>query len=105
MDTPNNEHIAQVFDRLASVCVREAVAASAQSALRFKAKQFERVAAAVRARTVPIHSAESVKDVRGFGKGTLRRIEEILKTGTLAELGAEEAGAGGKDDPEAANTS
>ena len=44
METPN-EHIAQVFDRLASVCVREALAASAQSALRFKAKQFERVAA------------------------------------------------------------
>ena len=92
--TAPNEHIAQIFDLLANVCTRKAAEVPSQSALRFKAKQFEHVAAAVRVLTTTVHSADAVKDVRGFGKGTLRRIDEILETGTLAELEGEGGGGG-----------
>lgn len=36
----------------------------------------------------PLHSIEQLKGRKGYGKGTLKRISEIIETGTLEELNA-----------------
>lgn len=56
------------------------------SSNRYKVQQFEKVADTLRALTTRVRSVACVENVRGFGKGTLRRIEEILHTGALAEV-------------------
>lgn len=58
----------------------------APSSHRYKVQQFEKVADTLRALTTRVRSVACVENVRGFGKGTLRRIEEILHTGALAEV-------------------
>lgn len=53
----------------------------------WRKKGTERAIRALSRLGVPITGVEGLEDVPGVGKGTISRIEEILETGDLAELG------------------
>ena len=56
-----------------------------KNAIRFKVNSFKKVLKQLELHPNKIESSEQVKDIKGFGKGTLSRIDEILETGTLKE--------------------
>jgi DNA polymerase beta len=53
----------------------------------FRLTQFKRAVASLRECQNEIHSGRQAKELPGIGKGIADRIDEIFKTGTLAELG------------------
>lgn len=52
----------------------------------FRLESIKRVLKIVEQFPKEIRSVDDVKDIKGIGKGSLRRIEEILKTGKLKEI-------------------
>lgn len=52
----------------------------------YKVDAFVRNLRVIKSLKKPIKSSDDVKHIKGFGKGTLSRIDEILSTGTLAEI-------------------
>ena len=56
-----------------------------KNAIRFKINSFKKVLKQLELHPKKIESSEQVKEIKGFGKGTLSRIDEILETGTLKE--------------------
>ena len=54
-----------------------------KSAIRFKVNSFKKVLKQLELHPNKIESSQQVKDIKGFGKGTLSRIDEILETGSL----------------------
>ena len=56
-----------------------------KNAIRFKVNSFKKVLKQLELHPTKIESSNQVKEIKGFGKGTLSRIDEILKTGTLKE--------------------
>ena len=56
-----------------------------KNAIRFKVNTFKNVLTKLENYPNKIESSEQVKSLKGFGKGTLLRIDEILETGSLKE--------------------
>lgn len=52
----------------------------------FRIKSLYRAIMALKDYSTPIKSGAEAKEIKGIGKGTADRIDEILKTGTLTEL-------------------
>ena len=56
------------------------------NALRFKVRNFVKVKKILESYSDKITSGEQLKDIKGIGKGTIARIDEILTQGRLSEL-------------------
>ncbi len=54
--------------------------------LRFRLSNFKKAFAIITAYSSEISNGNELKDIKGIGKGIISRINEILETGTLAEL-------------------
>ena len=52
----------------------------------FRALNFEKVIKIIKKINFEITNSEQIKDIKGIGTGTIKRIDEILKTGSLKEL-------------------
>ena len=79
--------VVDCFARLVDGC--GTATASTASAAGFRERAFRKVVDDMRAHfgaDHPLVSMDQLKGRTGYGKGTLKRIEEILQTGTLAEL-------------------
>ena len=101
---PTPTEIALLFDKLALAVTERRGDVRDKRTNAIKARNFAYVAEHLRGLT-ELRSSSDVAGVPRFGKGTLRRIQEILDTGTLAELGAPpetgemtDAAAGGEEE-------
>ena len=56
------------------------------TACQFKMRNFKKVLDIITSLTQSIESSDDLKGIPGIGQGTRDRVDEILKTGTLAEL-------------------
>ena len=54
--------------------------------MRFRVSNFKKALISISGYSKDITSGEELKSIKGIGKGTISRINEILETGTLAEL-------------------
>ena len=78
MAYPGNQQICQVFEQL-----RDLRTAQGET---YRARAYEKVIPVIRSYPVPITSAEQALAIPGIGKSLAPKIEEILRTGTVAEL-------------------
>lgn len=73
-----NERLAEIFEEMGAI----------QRVKRdfFRARAYEKAVDLLRAQWEPIQNAKQARRVKGIGDGIARRIEEVLKTGSLKEL-------------------
>ena len=87
-ETSPNKILIDNFNKLI-ICKEDELSSKAEpkekNAIRFKINSFRKVLKQLELHPKKIESSEQVKEIKGFGKGTLSRIDEILKTGTLKE--------------------
>ena len=88
----HNQHIKKVFQRLIKQkdyelqILRRTNKPKEASTLQFRLITFKKAYRIINNYDQPITNSAQLKDVKGIGKGLLRRIEEILTTGTLSEI-------------------
>jgi len=80
-----NEHITELFDQLCEHIKQEYVI-SCDSKHKFRIMQLQKAKKIIA--TLPYHvsSVKQISSISGIGDGTCKRVSEILKTGTLAEI-------------------
>lgn len=78
---PANDGLASVFDRLA--------ARHARLGEHFPKRALEKVAGLIRSWPAAITSGKDLAKEKGVGKGSVNKIDEYLKTGTVSALGEE----------------
>ena len=59
--------------------------------IKFKIRNFQKVVRILLNYDNEITDSSQVKDIKGIGPGTLKRIDEILETGTLSEINLEQS--------------
>ena len=64
------------------------------SNMRFRLANFKKAFAIITGFSKEITNGDDLKSIKGIGKGTIRRINEILETGILAELSEQEGNNG-----------
>jgi DNA polymerase/3'-5' exonuclease PolX len=91
-DNPN-EKILNLYKKLLKKYELEYLKARSEgqtkdaTALSFKVQNTRRIISILKKFPVPITNSDQIKGLPGIGKGTVTRIDEILSTGTLEELG------------------
>ena len=75
---PYNENIINIFQQLHDIRI--------QQGENYRAKAYEKAIAALRNYPKNIQSVEEAKSIKGIGPSLATKIDEILRTGTLAEL-------------------
>lgn len=86
---PNNEKIVKEFMRLIDqikIQIDNAPATAEYVTNNFRLKQITAALNIIKKYPKEIKSGSDLKDIKGIGKGTISRIDEILKTGKLAEI-------------------
>ena len=86
---PNNEKIVKEFLRLIDqikIRIDNAPKTSEYVSNNFRLKQVKNALQIIKQYPKEIKSGNELKDIKGIGKGTISRIDEILKTGKLSEI-------------------
>lgn len=84
-----NKNIISEFERLVDqikVEIDISPSASVHTTNHFRLKQIMNALDVIKKYPKEIKSGEDLKDIKGIGKGTISRIDEILKTGKLSEI-------------------
>ena len=91
-----NQNIISTFQKLIQVKNKELQSLqknpenkSLVSPLRFRIRNYQKVVKIIQEYPSKINQGKDLKDVKGIGKGTMDRIDEILSTGTLSEIPVE----------------
>ena len=86
---PNNQKIVDEFKRLIDqikIQIDNAGKTSEYVVNNFRLKQISAALLNIKQYPKEIKNGSDLKDIKGIGKGTISRIDEILKTGTLSEI-------------------
>ena len=87
-----NLHLIQEFEKLVKQIKMEYLSAQMDNNTKemtmhqYRLQNIKKVLSTLKKIPFEITDSSQVKNIPGFGKGTLRRIEEILKTGKLSEI-------------------
>lgn len=84
-----NDVIIQEFERLIQqikIQIEQAPSKKDAIADQFRLKQIRNALVIIKNHPVKIKKGDDLKDIKGIGSGTIRRIDEILKTGRLSEI-------------------
>lgn len=88
-----NQNIISTFQKLIQVKNKELQELSKQpenksqvSPLRFRIRNYQKVIKIIQTYPKEITNGNDLKEIKGIGKGTIDRINEILSTGTLSDL-------------------
>ena len=89
VENSNNEKIVEEFEKLIrQIKIQIDIAPSTNEHMinHFRLKQISNALQIIKKYPKEIKSGSDIKDIKGIGKGTIMRIDEIIKTGKLSEI-------------------
>lgn len=80
-----NSNIINAFEKLI-VKTTDQIKSSPSTTLKFKLVSYKKTLAIIKKLTIEITHTDQIKDIKGIGKTTVKKINEILETGTLEQI-------------------